>query len=113
MSLKMAVNALISLASDHISVLKVRKKKEVLKKKIKSDVAWTLKIVIRSFDNAANMKQIKAAIVPSILTPGEWSSWSTQARNILKEDPVFGNHPDKIDVFMVRDKPISKGREDI
>ncbi|MDC7225884.1 MAG: transcription elongation factor GreA [Spirochaetales bacterium] len=108
MSLKMAVNALTSLASDHISALKVRKKKEVLKNKIKSDVPWALKIVIKSFDNAANMKQIKAAIVPSILTPGEWSSWSTQARNILKEDPVFGNHPDKIDVFMVRDKPISK-----
>ncbi|HAK47624.1 MAG TPA: transcription elongation factor GreA [Spirochaeta sp.] len=108
MSLKMAVNALTSLASDHISALKVRKKKEVLKNKIKTDVPWALKIVIRSFDNAANMKQIKAAIVPSILTPGEWSSWSTQARNLLKEDPVFGNHPDKIDVFMVRDKPISK-----
>lgn len=108
MSLKMAVNALTSLAKDHISVLKVRKKKEVLKNKIKSDVPWALKIVIRSFDNAANMKQIKAAIVPSILTAGEWSSWSTQARNILKEDPVFGNHPEKIDVFMVRDKPISK-----
>ena len=108
MSLKMAVNALTSLASDHISVLKVRKKKEVLKNKIKSDVPWALKIVIKSFDNAANMKQIKAALVPSILTPGEWSSWSTQARSLLKEDPVFGNHPDKIDVFMVRDKPISK-----
>ena len=108
MSLKMAVNALTSLAKDHISVLKVRKKKAALKAKIKSDVPWTLKTVIKSFDNAANMKQIKAAIVPSILTPGEWSSWSTQARNILKEDPVFGNHPDKIDVFMVRDKPISK-----
>ena len=108
MSLKMAVNALTSLARDHISVLKVRKKKDVLKEKIKGDVHWALKIVIRSFDNAANMKQIKAAIVPSILTPGEWSSWSTQARNILKEDPVFGNHPNKIDVFMVRDKPISK-----
>lgn len=108
MSLKMAVNALTSLAKDHISVLKVRKRKEVLKEKIKKDIPWALKMVIRSFDNAANMKQIKAALVPSILTQGEWSSWSTAARNILKEDPVFGNHPDKADVFMVREKPISK-----
>jgi len=108
MSLKMAVNALTSLAKDHISVLKVRKKKDVLKEKIKKDIPWALKIVIKSFDNAANMKQIKAALVPSILTQGEWSSWSTSARNILKEDPVFGNHPDKADVFMVREKPISK-----
>ena len=103
MSLKMAVNALTSLASDHISVLKVRKKKSVLKEKIKKDIPWALKIVIKSFDNAANMKQIKSALVPGILTQGEWSSWSTSARNLLKEDPVFGNHPDKIDVFIVRE----------
>ncbi|MBI9108745.1 MAG: transcription elongation factor GreA [Spirochaetales bacterium] len=108
MSLKMAVNALTSLAKDHISVLKVRKKKDVLKEKIKKDIPWALKIIIKSFDNAANMKQIKASLVPSVLTQGEWSSWSTSARNILKEDPVFGNHPDKADVFMVREKPISK-----
>lgn len=108
MSLKMAVNALTSLAKDHINVLKVRKKKEVLKNKIKTDIPWALKTIIKSFDNAANMKLIKKALVPSILTQGEWSGWSVQARAILKEEPIFGNLPDKIDVFMVRDKPISK-----
>lgn len=107
MSLKMAVNALSTLARDHIWVLKVIMKKEDLRQKIKNDIPWSLKTVIRSFDNAADMKKIKAELVPSVLTQGEWSSWSTQARKILKTDPNFGNLPDKRDVFTVRENPIT------
>ena len=53
------------------------------------------------------MKKIKAELVPDVLTAGEWSRWNTEARSILKKDSAFGNLPDKIDQFMVRDKPIS------
>jgi transcription elongation factor GreA len=107
MSLKMAVNALSTLSRDHIWVLKVIMKKGDLKEKIKKDIPWALNTIIRSFDNAADMKKIKAELVPSILTPSEWTSWSTQARKILKTDPNFGNLPDKPDQFVVRDNPIS------
>ena len=107
MSLKMGVNALMSLSKNHIWVLKSALPKEKLHSKVKSDIPWTLKTVIRSFDNAADMKRMKAELVPSILTQGEWSSWSTEARRILKTDADFGNTPDKLDLFMVRDKPIS------
>ncbi|WP_319414882.1 transcription elongation factor GreA [Marispirochaeta aestuarii] len=107
MSLKMAVNALSSLQRDHIWVLKVTKSKDELRSMVKEDPSWALRTIIRSFDNAANMKQIKAELVPSILTPSEWSSWSTNARKRLKEDTSFGNLPDKIDVFVVREQPIS------
>ena len=107
MSLKMAVNALTSLEKDHIWVLKVTKKKDELKSLVKDDPSWALRTIIRSFDNAANMKQIKAELVPAVLTASEWSSWSTSARKRLKEDTSFGNLPDKLDVFVVREKPIS------
>ncbi len=107
MSLKMAVNALISLTKNHIWVLKSVVAKEKLHKKVKSDIPWTLKTVIRSFDNCADMKRMKAELVPSILTQSEWSSWSTEARRILKTDADFGNMPEKLDLFMVRDKPIT------
>ncbi len=53
------------------------------------------------------MKKIKAELVPDVLTAGEWSRWNTEARSILKKDSAFGNLPDKIDQFMVREKPIS------
>jgi transcription elongation factor GreA len=107
MSLKMAVSALGSLSKDHIWVLKVVWPKDKLHDKIKKDIPWALKTVIKSFDNAANMKQIKAELVDSVLSQGEWSTWSTQARQVLKTDPSFGNLPDKVDYFVVRDTPIS------
>ncbi|MFI5367411.1 MAG: transcription elongation factor GreA, partial [Spirochaetia bacterium] len=44
---------------------------------------------------------------PDVLTAGEWARWNTEARSILKKDSAFGNLPDKIDQFMVRDQPIS------
>ncbi len=107
MSLKMAVSALTSLEKDHIWVLKSIWPKDKLKEKIKKDIPWALRIVIKSYNNSANMKQIKAELVPSILTPGEWSSWSVEARKKLKEDPTFGNMPDQVDQFVIRDTPIT------
>lgn len=107
MSLKMAVSALTSLEKDHIWVLKSIWPKDKLKEKIKKDIPWALKIVIKSLNNSANMKQIKAELVPSILTAGEWSSWSVEARKNLKEDPTFGNLPDQVDQFVIRDTPIT------
>ena len=107
MSLKMAVSALQTLSKDHIWVLKATQKKEKLHEKVKDDLVWTLKTIIRSFDNSCDMKRIKAELVPSILSSGEWTTWSSKARDILKSDPNFGVNPDKIDEFIVRDRPIS------
>ncbi len=107
MSLKMAVNALLILNSDHIWVLKKIMDKAELKQKIKTDYSWALKTIIKSFNNVANMKKIKAELVPDVLTTGEWSKWNIEARKILKTDPAFGNLPDKRDLFVVRETPIS------
>ncbi len=107
MSLKMAVNALDVLPKEHIWVLRAVWKKEKLRKLVKEKIVWTLKTVIRSLDNAADMKKIKAELVPAVLTPGEWSSWSTKARKELKTNPDFGTLPDKADHFVVRDQPIT------
>jgi transcription elongation factor GreA len=107
MSLKMAVNALQTLSKNHIWVLKATQKKEKLHDRIKTEHDWALKTVIKSFGNACDLKRIKAELVPSILTPGEWSSWSSRAREILKGDPVFGVSQENIDLYTVRDRPIS------
>ncbi len=107
MSLKMAVSALEVLSAEHIWVLKRTMPKEELAPKVKADPSWALKLIIKSFGNCADMKRIKAELVPDVLSTGEWSRWNTEARSILKKDSAFGNLPDKIDQFMVRDKPIS------
>ncbi len=107
MSLKMAIGALEVLAPDHIWVLKLTEDKAALAARVKAEPAWALRTVIKSFGNAADMKRIKAELSPDVLTAGEWSRWNTEARGLLKKDPSFGNVADRVDVFTVRDKPIS------
>jgi transcription elongation factor GreA len=107
MSLKMAVGALQTLSKNHIWVLKATWKKEKLHDRVKTDYAWALKTVIKSFGNSCDLKRIKAELSPAVLSPGEWSTWSGHARDILKSDPGFGVSPDNIDIFTVRDRPIS------
>ena len=107
MSLKMAVNSLTILGRDHIWVYRITKKKEALNHKVKKDLVWALKTVIKSFDNSADMKKIKAELVPHVLSANEWSTWSTKARSELKTNEIFGNLPDDPDTFVVRDQPIN------
>ncbi|MDR2740287.1 MAG: transcription elongation factor GreA [Treponema sp.] len=107
MDLKMAVNALQTISKNHIWVLKATQKKEKLHDRVKEDPVWALKTVIRSFNNTCDIKHMKAELVPSILSSGEWTTWSGKAREVLKVDPSFGVSPDNIDIFTVRDRPIS------
>ncbi|MDR0389148.1 MAG: transcription elongation factor GreA, partial [Spirochaetaceae bacterium] len=107
MSLKMAVDALQTLSKNHIWVLKATWKKEKLHDKVKDDPVWTLKTIIQSFNNACDLKRIKGELVPSVLSAGEWTTWSVKARDILKSDPSFGVSPDNIDLYIVRERPIS------
>ncbi len=107
MSLKMAIDSLTTLSKEHIWVLKAVWSKDKLREKVKSDPAWALRIIIKSFDNRADLKHIKAELVPSVLTASEWNSWSAKAREVLKTDSIFGNATDDISTFIVRDRPLS------
>ncbi|QTQ14504.1 transcription elongation factor GreA [Treponema parvum] len=107
MSLKMAVNALTPLAKNHIWVLKATKSREELAKKIKDEKEWALKTIIKSFDNNCDFKRIKAELVDSILTPGEWTSWNTAAKKILESNSSFGVNPNDINMYTVREHEIS------
>ncbi|HEY9053763.1 MAG TPA: transcription elongation factor GreA, partial [Rectinemataceae bacterium] len=107
MSLKMAIDSLMPLAKDHIWVLKAIWPKEKLRDKVKNDPAWALRTIIKSFDNRADIKRIKIELVPGVLSQSEWNSWSTKAKEALKQDSSFGNAPDDIGTYIVRDRPLS------
>ena len=107
MSLKMAVEALQTLSKEHIWAIKATWKREKLVEKIKEDIPWTLRTIIKSFGNSCEIKRIKAEICPGLLSEKEWPSWNSKAREILKFDTNFGVSQDSVDTFMVRDKPIS------
>lgn len=107
MSLKMAIDSLIPLSKDHIWVLKATWPKAKLHDKVKDEPVWALKTIIKSFDNRADLKRVKAELVPSVLSMSEWNAWSTKAKDILKTDSSFGNAPDDISAFIVRERPLS------
>ena len=107
MSQKMAVNALQTLSKNHIWVLKATWKKEKLREKVKDELAWTLKTLIKSFGDSCDLKRIKTELTPSVLTASEWTTWSSKAREILKTDPSFGLNPENPDHYIVRDRPIT------
>ena len=114
MSLKMAVVSLQTLSKDHIWVLKATRKKDDLRemiikekdKETNNNIIWALKTIIKSF-GSADMKRIKAELSPALLTAGEWSTWSSKARDILKSNPDFGISAENSDFFVVRDRPVS------
>ena len=106
MAIKMAVNALQTLSKNHIWVLKATWKKEKLHDKVKTDIIWALKTVIKSFGNACDFKKVKAELVPSILSEDEWRNWGPKARDILKTDPSFGLNPENTDLYTVRERPV-------
>lgn len=111
--LAMAVTALKPLTKDHIWVLKALNyvkedgKKVPLAEKIKKDKEWALKTIIKSFDNNCDFKRIKAELVPSIITPGEWTSWNTTAKKILESNPIFDVNPNDITMYTVHDGNIT------
>lgn len=107
MSLKMAVNALHILDGEHIWVLRATVPRDKLKARVKAEPEWALRIVIKSFDNSADMKRVKAELVPRILTPAEWTRWSTDARRILKTNAWFGTVSGKLDHYTVREREIT------
>jgi transcription elongation factor GreA len=103
----MAIDALQTLSKNHIWVLKTIWKKDKLHDKVKNEPEWALKTVIKSFDNACDIKHIKAELVPSVLSAGEWTAWHNKIKDILEQNPIFGVSPQDINIYLVRDRPIS------
>ena len=113
MAIKMAVNTLSILPKNHIWVIKCTHKLSDLKKMVLDDVAGTLKTIIRSFDNCADLKLIKKELTQKIKNEGilnakEWASWSQEAKKELMSNPEFGNILDKKGFYEVRVKPITQ-----
>lgn len=107
MKLQMAVSALQPLPKKHIWVQKAIKSQGELKSFVKDNVAETLEMVIKSFDNSCDYKKIKAELVPAILTNSEWTSWNNKAKKELEDNPKFAVNPNNISEYTVRDNEIS------
>jgi transcription elongation factor GreA len=106
MTLEMALNCLQLLPEDHIWLQKGRDLNR-LRELMLNDVEEGLRILIKSKNNAATVKDFKDELLRGVLTKKEWSRWWNRAKTILKKNPYFGTDPENNDVYYIRKKPIS------
>jgi len=106
MKLQMALTSLQILPENHIWLLK-SKDKAKLKELVLNDVEEGLKIIIKSKNNEASVKDFKNELLGDIFDKKEWTRWWNKAKSILKKNPYFGIVPEKKDVYFIRKKPIS------
>ena len=111
MNIKMAVNVLSILPKEHIWVIKCTHKLSDLKQMVLGDVKGTLRSIIKSFDNCADLKLIKKELTQKIRKEGilndkEWAAWLHDAKIILEKDQDFGPILEKKGFYEVRVKPM-------
>ncbi len=107
MSCKMAYSSLKVLPRKHIWVLKAAVPKDKLSAKFLSDIKWGLEVILSSFGNQASLKQMKAELVPSVLSDKEWPTWQTAAKKELSTNAYFGISESASDVYVLRSTPIT------
>ncbi len=106
MDIAMAVSSLEVLPNNHFWVIRSAFSKDKLREKVLESPPWVLKCILKSL-GSADMKTIKAELVPDILSLQEWTSWSTKARKILNTNQHFGILATKVDHFIFSDIAVS------
>ncbi|MBB6208254.1 transcription elongation factor GreA [Borreliella lanei] len=99
----MAISALSPLSREDIRVLKAITPKEELADRIKKDIEWAIRVIIKSY-KAIDLKGIKKELVPSLMTQSSWNSWSLKAKQILKDNPHFVMDSGKLDCYIYNER---------
>lgn len=99
----MAMSALSPLNREDIRVLKAVTPKEELADRVKKDIEWAIKVIIKSY-KAIDLKGIKKELVPSLMTQSSWNSWSLKAKQILKDNPHFVMDSSKLDCYVYNER---------
>ncbi|APS98358.1 transcript cleavage factor [Borreliella mayonii] len=99
----MAMSALSPLSREDIRVLKAITPKEELADRVKKDIEWAIKVIIKSY-KAIDLKGIKKELVPSLMTQSSWNSWSLKAKQILKDNPHFVMDSGKLDCYIYNER---------
>jgi transcription elongation factor GreA len=106
MSVQMALQALTPLKSDHIQVLKYEDY-EGLKKLFEEDFLQFFEILIRSYNGSIALADVKKELIPDFVSEKAWAKWWSNKRTEIKKSPLFGISPEKKDVIIMRDKPLT------
>lgn len=109
MSCNMAFDSLKVLPKQHILVLKAGSPAETIREHImdKNKIEWGLRMLLNSFGGQASFKQMKAELVPSVLSDKDWTAWMADAKKELSTNPYFSTSDESNDIFVLRQTPIT------
>lgn len=106
MDIAMAVLSLEVLPKTHFWVLRSALARDKLRERVINSPEWTLKCILKSL-GSADIKTLKTELVPDILNPKEWTTWSIKARKILNTNHHFGILSGKVDHYTFSDIVVS------
>jgi transcription elongation factor GreA len=110
MSVNMALQSLIPLSNDHLYV-KIYEDANSVQDLFEQDTVEFLNLLVKSHDNSVTTNEIKRDVIPQFVETKSWSRWWTRARGLIKKDPSLGFAPNKKDVVIYREKPMSYAEE--
>ncbi len=110
MSIKMALQSLTPINKDHLYVLEYEEP-EMIKNLFNEDFMGFFEVLIKSFEGAMLLSDIRKELVPKYVEDKNWSKWWSKTRTLIKKDPHFGFSEKKKDLIVLRDKPVTFGDE--
>ena len=106
MSIKMALQSLTPIQSDHLYAMEYEDAGE-LKKIFESDFLDFFEILIRSYGGEIHLSDIKHEIISRYIDEKSWAKWWSKARTQIKKSPIFGVSEKKKDIIFIREKPVT------
>lgn len=110
MSLEIALRALNVLDDDHL-VLWKKVKKDQFRKLMFEDIQRALDIILKSMGGSATTTEVKAQLIPDVLTESEWTRWWTQVKAAIKGSKTVVMNPSKRNVIELRESEMSLAEE--
>ena len=106
--LESAFDALTPLSKQHLRAIKKGVPAQKIKAKIMGDggIAWLVRTLLYSSqDNKETLKEMKADVVPSILTDSEWKDIAEKVKNELRENSYIRIIPGATDTYQLTAYP--------
>ncbi|MDR3237346.1 MAG: hypothetical protein LBT84_02455, partial [Spirochaetia bacterium] len=106
MSIKMALQSLAPIQSDHLYALEYEDPDE-LKKIFAQDFIGFFEILIKSYGGKIHLSDIKHELISKYIDEKSWAKWWNRARTQIKKSPLFGVSEKKKDFIFMREKTVT------
>ena len=110
MSIKMALQSLTPIQSDHLYALEYEDPAGI-KKLFEDDFLDFFEILIKSYGGQIHLSDIKHEIIPRYVDEKNWAKWWSKTRTQIRKSSIFGINEKKKDIIFMREKPVTYDEE--